>query len=378
MLIEVQDDVLKKALKESDPEHEQAVEALRHLAWSIRRNHHLVFFPSLDLQMLNGLEKYMNKVEIKAIRHSYSRRQDLKVLLGFLTYHVLVSFSINTTLNGNVICINPGDSQLELFEESHLLTENILDATFYEYVAQAYQKLKRIDEHSFRINYFPLQGGGSTTGQVFVEECKRGQHLCLAILDSDKKWPNYDGFGPTANRFSECYSNYISRNVEPITCKYCFLQKVNEIENLIPLYIIKVFSNTKEKEFIDNYPDALPWFDMKKGLEYRMLDNKEAFDGWKQVIPDKVDWDIIDSIIKASRDHDDYVNNLSTAGLKPVVEPWGKSILENVLFPKPAQQRRYDLQNIDWRKLTPPQKQDWETIGSLIFNWCCCFRKTVF
>ena len=379
MLIVVNDDVLKKAQEKKDRDNEIALETLRHLSWSIRRNHHLVFIPSLNEASLKNLEACLNTNDLKALRFSYSKKQDLKVIRNILNYRIEVSFEHETALDGSIIKINPGrTNSLELFEECHLLTENIIDSSFYDYVALAYLKNNNIDAHTFKINYYPLQGGGVTTKQVFIFECKAGQHLCLSILDSDKKWPNHADLGDTASSLKREYEKYVGQSGKPIACHYYIMENTSEIENLIPPYILKYFSNTNQISFLNKESSALPWFDIKKGFDYQLLYNDDACREWKKVLPSMIDWNCIDKIKKESIDVCDFIKRIKSSGLKRVVDPWGSTILYTVLHPDTKHQCKYSLKNVDLNKLTPEQQKEWNTIGNIIFNWCCCFSKTVY
>lgn len=378
MLIEVLEDVLNKALNQKDSDNETAVETIRHLLWSLRKNRHLVFFPSLDTVIMEKLRSILSDIEIDAIRHTYSKKQDLNQIKKILTCRIEVSFSHVQGVDGHVIKINPGkDNLLELYEECHLLTENLMDAEFYNYLVQSYQKQKGIYEGLFRVNYYPIQGGGAATKQVYLYECEKRQHLCLAILDSDKKWPNYNGYGDTATTFEKAYNQFVKEKGIPSFCNYYIMQGTSEIENLIPICVLKVFSNAKQKAFLNKYSSALQWFDMKKGLDYRSLYRKEAYDEWKKVFPTEINWAVIDSVKKKCQDSDGYNEQIQNQGLPPVVEPWGSTILESVLHPNKKNRIRYSLKTISGSQLTPSQKKEWSAIGELIFNWCCCFTRSM-
>lgn len=380
MFIEVCDDVLRKALRPSDKENIYAVEALRQLAWAILKRHHLVFFPSLTFDDIKRLGDVLDKNEIAAILHSFSRKNDLLVLSGMLQFKVVVSFEKESGRDGGIIKIKPGrESVIELYEECHLLTENLLDADFYRHFAVAYQKNNRIDVCAFRISFYSLQGGGATTGQVFLYECRLGQHLCLAILDSDKKWPNFSGYGPTAHEFINDYNEYLVDNSSPLACHYYVMEEVNEIENLIPIVVLKVHSSSKQKSFIDHNLSAMPWFDIKKGFDYRSLyDKQDAFDEWKKLFLSNPDWNLLESLKMTSKDSDDFLSKVKDAKFNSFIDGWGSPILDNVLYPKGQYKNKYSLKNVNLNILTPEQRKEWLVIGSLVFNWCCCFGNTVY
>lgn len=380
MLIEVCEDVLKKALKQSDKDYTLAVETLRHLTWSIRKNHHLVYFPALCQETIDLLDSILNGNEIAAIKHSFSKRQDLQRISVLVQFRIKVTFESVTKREYDTIIINPvDDNQFELFEECHLLTENLLDAEFYRYFALSYQKKNRINEGAYKTASYALQGGGATTRQVFLYECTLGQHLCLAILDSDKKWPNYHGYGQTAKDFESDYNKYVTDKGVPLACHYYIMNETNEVENLIPKDVLCVFSNSAQKSFIVNHPNALPWFDIKKGLEYSLLyDKADAFNEWKTVFPNELDWVLLASIKSSSIDVNDFETKIDANGFKPIVQPWGSSILDNVLHPDRKHQIKFDLKKVDITKLPQNQQNEWNEIGRLVFNWCCCFAKKIY
>lgn len=380
MFIEVSEGVLRIAQRNSDKEHIRAVETLRQLSWAIRKNHHLVFFPSLNKDKVDGLKGILNDNELAAIQYSFSKKNDLLKIKSLLPCYALVSFDEVTSRRGNIILINPWkDNNYELFEKCHLLTENLIDSEFYQNFAVAYQRSNHIVLEAFRTSFYALQGGGAATKQVFVYECKLKEHFCLAILDSDKKWPNYKGYGQTANLFEEEYNQYVKDNGLPIACHYYIMNLANEAENLIPIEVLKKHSNNDQKEFLNNYPSALPWFDLKKGLEYRLLyDKPDAFNEWRNVFPNEMDWPHLASLISQSQDVNIFLSKIQSEKIKPIIKEWGISLLNNVLHPDRKHQNMYNLRSVDLSRLSPEQKSEWATIGSLVFNWCCCFSKKMY
>lgn len=374
MFIEVADDVLRKALRPSDRENEEAVECLRHLALAIRRNCHLVYLPSLDANNLREMENVLNKAEVKAFTYSFSKKNNLRIIRQYLTIRVEISFSAETIKDGDVIRIKPDkNNKIDLFERCHLLTENLLDAKFYNHVSFSFQKRNRIDECVFGISYYPLQGGGVTIKDVYLMECGFGKHFCLAILDSDKKWPNFNGYGDTATKFEQEYNGYIAKHNEPITCAYYVMQNTNEIENLIPIQILTHVSSPAQKRFLAQHPNAIPFFDIKKGFELKLLYKGTAIQAWKNVLPDETDWNELESLKANSADDNEFVGKVVNAGIKFKAQPWGTNILDKVVNPEIRKMDKINLRKIDFNSLLAEQRIEWDAIGSIMFNWCCCF-----
>ena len=374
MFVEVADDVLRKALRLSDNENEEAIECLRHLALAIRHNCHLVYLPTLDFNILQEMEKFLNKAEIKAFTFSFAKKNNLRIIRQHLTARIEISFLSETTKDGDVIKIRPGKSnRFDLFERCHLLTENLLDAKFYDSVSSSFQKRNRIDECVFGISYYPLQGGGVTIKDVFLMECGLGKHLCLAILDSDKKWPNYHGYGETATKFEEEYDGYLNKHNEPITCSYYVMQNTNEIENLIPIQILNHVSSPTQKGFLARHANAIPFFDMKKGFDFKLLYKDNARQEWSAVLPDETDWNGLERLKNASTDEKDFVEKAMNAGIKFETQPWGTNLLDKVVNPEFRKKDKVNLRKIDFNSMLAAQKTEWDLIGSKMFSWCCCF-----
>lgn len=379
MFIEVSTDVVNKSLDSSDVDRDVAIETLRELSLAVRRNHHLVFIPYLSVDIINKMSAFLNKNELVSLKFCYKKRRDLYELRNSIQLKCVVSFLEKTRCADNVIYLNP--KQVDCFEfneESHLLTENILDSEFYAIMAKVYQKNNRIDSGIFKTHFFPVQGGGATIKDVYLLECRLGEHFCLCIIDSDKKWPNCKRVGQTAQEFETATKKWNEERGMPVFSDYYIMRNTSEIENLIPHSVLKHFSSLQQQSFITNHHEDLLWLDIKKGLEYKILYNVEAYDEWKTAIPNEVPWNDIDQIKMASADEKDYKQKVVEANLPVIINPWGGRILEKVLHPDSRHVGKYNLFETDLTTLTTGQRAEWLTIGSLIFNWCCCFTNKIF
>ena len=378
MFIEVDIDVVNRALDPNNLDCEKAVETLRELTMAVRKNHHVVFIPLLSIGLINRLSNVLSKIEITCLKFCFNKKRDLQVLGNNLLVKCIVSFNNLTNKVGNIIYLNPKDAlNFEFNEESHLLTENIMDSEFYECVTKTYQKNKRIDCGVFRTRFFPVQGGGATIKDVYLLECKHGEHFCLCILDSDKKWPNCKVYGQTAQEFEKTIGAWMKENGEVIKCDYYVMQNTGEIENLIPLTVLKHFSSLQTSRFMRSYSSIFLWLDLKKGIEYKMFYNDEAYKEWKAVLPVEIPWTQIDIVKQASIDENDYKERLNNANLPVVVTPWGGKLLEKVLHPDRKHRGKYNLYETNLEELLPEQKAEWLRIGEMIFSWCCCFSRKI-
>jgi hypothetical protein len=273
------------------------------------------------------------------------------------------------------IYLNPStNSHAELYEECHLLAENLHDSGFYRIVTKVIQKTMHIDTAVYQTCFFPMQGGGVTIKDVYKLECQLEHHLCLAILDSDKKWPNCKENGNTASKFEE----EIAQMAIPLLCDYYIMKMVSEIENMIPIDVLSRFSSPKQKSFLKNHYQVLPWCDMKKGLEYKILYDKTAYKEWKKEFPTEVQWTAVDALIASSKDKKDYEKKVKQTQYQLAYDPWGAQILSSIMHPDRKHAGKYDLYSTDLSKLHPNQKTEWEEIGWKIFCWTCCFTRKIF
>lgn len=378
MFVEVDIDVVSKALDQNDLDQEIALETLRELAMAVRRNHHVVFIPLLSVQLIGKLSNYLSNNEIVCFQYCFKKKRDLQVLGNSLIIKCVVSFGESTKKVGNIIYLNPKENvNFEFNEESHLLTENIMDSVFYGCVTKVFQKYKHLDCGVFRARFFPVQGGGATIKDVYLLECKQREHFCLCIMDSDKKWPNCSEYGQTAQEFEKALNGWVKENGEAIRCNYYIMQMASEIENLIPLAVLKHFSSIQSSRFVTNHSNIFQWLDLKKGIEYKILYNNEAYKEWKAALPNDIPWAQIDSIMHESGDEKDFKQKVKEANLPVAVTPWGGKLLEKVLFPDRRHSEKYSLFETKLDELLPEQKTEWLTIGALIFSWCCCFSNKI-
>jgi len=166
----------------------------------------------------------------------------------------------------------------------------------------------------------------------------------------------------------------------PFNIDFYIMSKTREIENLIPLCILCIFSNKKQRDFLDRYNNLLAFFDFKVGMEYKILYNNDVYNGWKTVFPNEINWEEIDTIKSTSDTQAEFESKLKELELPKLVDEWGKTILSKVLYPTNKKQKDsiHKLYDISEKDLTLSQKEEWENIGKNVFSWCCCFTNPVY
>lgn len=364
MLIEIGEDIVTSAEKGD----ETALEVLQQLANACKYGKHLVFISIPLLKRIceiTHLEKNVTSIYRK-LKGKASELGGLKQSIGYSAIVTMVNPN-----NQNQLWIHPECYYtIELYEETHLLVENLLDSDFFKYVSKYYQNNHKLSKCS--ICFFPLQGGGATIKDVYAREIDLKQHFCLAIMDSDKKYPN-DQYGQTSEDLKQIHDEK-----KPFNCTYYRMEKVSEIENLIPVSIVKAYKNNNKNQIFQSNPQLeLSFFDMKKGFACCNIKNEAMYTYWKDRF--NSDEDLKNKLEKCHQDClIGCLYNVSKETKKNcrnslnILDGFGSDLLKNLLCNGVSISK---LKNIKNYQLTSNQQDEWETIGKLIFEWCCAGKK---
>ena len=205
-------------------------------------------------------------------------------------------------------------------------------------------------------SYKKWKGGGSDFGNTLKDDSVLTDNFVLAIADSDKKYPN-GKIGETAKSIK-----FIAHN--RYNADYYILVNVSEIENLIPVKMVKKYNSN-----ITNIEDTdLSYFDFKEGLKYQILYEKDCRAYWKNNFSRMdIDWEEILELVKdkSSSDYFDVVR-----GKASLVSGCGKKLLDSLLDDD-------GWKNIREEDFTQSQLSEWKEVGKKIFSWTCCSKKKV-
>lgn len=348
-----------------------AIEMLVRLSLAIKYGKHIVFagiklldriinLPSLDTH---------EKVQYRRIRNNYSVIGSICRKLDFKAVVLMRGYNCRTH---HRILINATMAErLEVYEECHLLTENLIDGEFFEFLVKEYVKRLGTTTH---ICYMPQMGGGNTIAKVYKMEIDRGQHFCVAILDSDKKFPSA-GNGDTCKALQkEDKDKYLGENgndgQHAFNCSYYVMKELRELENLIPLDVLKTMSNVKNQPLMQMSFD-MSYHDMKEGLLAAKINS-----GAYQTYLDSV----FASYVALVSDIDFYAQYRQqccsckeeyekACGRIKLVDGLGSKIMDQVLTSaKPA------LAANTFAHMSPSQQNEWLKIGKKVFEWSCCLN----
>nr|MDE7457073.1 hypothetical protein [Prevotella sp.] len=210
MFIIICQDVIEKAINRNDSDNKDAIEALKKVLLAVLWRKHVVFVPGLSEEDIQKLEKELTSKEIKLLDYVFSERQNSLSLKDKLSIYAQITFNESIHKDAQIIYINPKTvSNFELYEETHLIVENILDSVFYsKAICSYYQRKHRLHTDCYTIAFYPVQGGGTTISEVLKYEMKISQHFCLVIGDSDKKCADYKNEGDTAKGIRNVVKEY--------------------------------------------------------------------------------------------------------------------------------------------------------------------------
>ena len=383
MFIVICQDIIEKAINSDSIDNKYAIETLKKILLSVKWRKHIIFAPGLREEDIENIKNVLTAEEVKLLKYVHSKRLDSNSLMNKLSVIARITFEESTKKDDKIIYINPKNNQsFELFEETHFIVENILDSLFYrKVICNYYQRKNKIHTACYSVAFYPVQGGGATISEVLKFEIDLSQHFCFVIGDSDKKCTGYRIEGDTAKGIRSMVKEYENRKGQsPFNIDFYIMSKTREIENLITQCILDIYSNKRQRDFLNRYNNLLAFFDFKVGMEYKILYNNDVYNGWKMVFPNDINWEQIDAIKATSGTQVEFENKLKELELPKLVEEWGKNILNKVLYPTTKKQKDsiHKLYDISEKDLTPSQKDEWENIGKDVFSWCCCFTNPVY
>lgn len=360
MLIEIGKDVVERALNNDS----LALDVLRDLAFGFKKCCHVIY---TDRKFLDNIEQIdgLSKEEKRVYKIVGQKMTSYMNFYRSFAFHAYVTFDKTTTMTSNMAIINPSEvKDFEWYTRTHLLTENLTDASFYEYVVAYYMRKNKIN--GFKKESQNIPGGGNTTVQYCKSQIKDKKQFCLAIVDSDLKYKG-GSLKETSSKVKECINN-----IQPFNCQYYVIEDLAEIENMIPFQIISSISQYKNNQIIKGgLQFCQDYFDFKKGLTTDELINEEFYKYWITEIK---------HLKSISEIVEDYRNKAVKCGSRvayekekqtTLIEGFGEKLLITIMDSNEAKAALRDVMDKD---LSPSQNLVWYNMGQIIFEWCCAFR----
>lgn len=367
MFIEIADDIISIVQDPHHRDYDEVLWFLQEVGICMMRRKHYIWIPALRKNpgIKETLRKVLPKIHGLFIQADDS---DIQVLKKSIKWRMVVTKTIPPQPESKVLYFDPiHNHNFEIFEETHLICENLYDCDFYGLILQAYCNYLKIPNIIHK--YLPRNGGGATTAFVVRNEIKKRNHLCLVITDSDRKYrkdplpdPKKDSnlFGDTFKKIEDELLKNPYDYLHHHTLRYS-----REAENLIPH---KILLNDKMKNFKEaqNFIKKCDtsFFDFKEGLNYSDLNSEAEFLYWEPILV-SLGIDYRKRKLykeKAKKTKKKYYTLVE--GEPPLISGFGKNILSTVL-----ENYRKDLMKQDINQLTKDQRNDWNEIGELLFSW---------
>ena len=236
-----------------------------------------------DLSSIETMIKAFEGFEKSIFNQIRNKHSEMKSIIEKVESLIVLSCDSNPNvpvfIEGKYRLINLNETANYNFDnQCTLIGENLNDCKFYKLLAERYlhsQGLKGI-----KLSLHNELGGGNTIDTVFKKCVEEDRNLTLCIVDSDmkhdrtKKYPNHPKFGDTAIRLIKCHDK-LKKSYN--SCSFeIFCLDVHEIENLIPIEILKIIAESKypaiedgvqylEKLFNAGLYNAILCYDFKNG-----------------------------------------------------------------------------------------------------------------
>lgn len=349
MLIKVEHDFVDKVLSSND---DKLTDVLHRLLWAIHFGKHVVTFDAKDYDQLSSFGE-LSRMERASVLKAKSMHSRMGTLFSNVNIVCIVTLKEVTHRTADKIFINPQQScQFEFQEETHLITENLVDSGFFiDYIVQFYQQQKPILH--IAINTYRSMGGGDQIGKVLQQEIDLKQHFALAITDSDKRFPNQMKPGATSKKVIDVLK------VVPFNGGHYIMKDVKELENLLPFKFFQQNTNLKYKAIVNKKIfNDLSFFDFKEGFYSSTVNDQDYNKYWFKNVVDVNTMNILGIETK-------------TGSKARIIEGLGDKIFEQTI----------GIMNSSHSTITPAdltqsQNLEWNRIGLHVISWCCCYAKS--
>jgi hypothetical protein len=287
-----------------------------------------VFGPRTTAQLRRALQR-------SVLRHTLLDSVEWRVLIhadnGQAPLERPANGKIEVALPSAVVAARPS-----LFDRALFVVENPNDGHFYESLARSILEFDPALKHSFgsvRINFQLVNGGGNTTATVYEHHKTSLDNFCLAVVDSDKKYPaGAEQETAKALQDVDAAPNQKSWNA------WQYVIEVRAVENLFPQQLLLGTCRALDPALgtiatvtISQHWGAARWpyLPLKKGIKcFDLCGNSEAARFWRTEVgftrcPN--------STQSACADREDCIT--------VVVSPLGSSLLAKACEHRPIQMK---------------------------------------
>lgn len=241
------------------------------------------------------------------------------------------------------------------FNKPKLVLEDINDYNVYNYICRWYKNNNTVFI-DYNISLDIEHGGGNRTSNICEQYFSDGKTV-FSICDSDSKYPGDPKKHDTASNLIELFSSKINLN-------QLYVLKCQEVENLIPLSILKETANGTQlpavkfiEHVIDQDPEYYFFIDLKNGFKYN------------QVFPE-VETEYSKHWSKFFEDFDCEHYNRSVLSVRNKTTPKNSSIICKLSSMLPHAIDRMKSMPID-TEIEPYLLAEWKNIAEKLYSWGC-------
>lgn len=227
---------------------------------------------------------------------------------------------------------------LKLFNTTNLnnhpdfICENLVDVKVYLNITNSY--LKSIRVNGVKLSCNPVMGGGNTTHQVIQNNIESNK-ISACILDGDYKYPGCE-IGATAKAVIDINNNNFS-------FVQLFVLKQRELENLLPISLLKAFFRKDQGQLIklneierlkslasDDF-NPFYYIDLKFGLRksvFSCVTDSLEKSFWLNILPEYSDFSCVKNNCKVSKCTNKHVDGFGSDLLQNIASHIEENELE--------------------------------------------------
>lgn len=259
------------------------------------------------------------------------------------------------------------NEKIGIIDRTNVLVENLTDVLFYEIIGRYYISMS--ENIHIPLRYNAINGGGNTIKDCAKLKLEEGHIFTICFVDSDKHFPD-GSCGDTLKSIK----NVIKRVDNMDVChRYLFkmisLDRVREIENLIPIYLFQQIDERRGKKLELLYEDNPMFFlfmDIKNGLSYesynRSSEKEQTF--YKSSLK-KIG--ISENLLDRIKQNDD-----SLCYKDYLIEGFGDGVLK--LANEKLNRIGYKFNEYVNPLLSCEQQEMWMEFGKSFYEWTCACK----
>lgn len=340
---------------------------IKKLATSVTEHKHLLMG---DFDVISHFNTLFNNPddEESLLFNTLEKQEAINSIPDEITYYIEVIRGEPSALrkDGNVTIAQVKYKMFEdttSCEKTALLGEDDYDCQFFLHIYKWY--INNVCTTRLANNLEPTLGAG---GHIVseIKKMKSKNRLCLAIVDSDKKYPTHQ-----PGKETTCYK---CMKIKETSIYKLMVLNVQEIENLFPLEYI---NNHKfegvgiiNKQHFDTLLNnchteyILQYLDLKKGVKKSDVVNDTHYQTFMSYSF------IHNSLINKGLEFQDFLSSISDDDY--IQRPLQESLLKNVLNDiKEREKNKEELHPY----LFEFQEIEWKRIGQFLLDWGCARSK---